>query len=81
MSILDMIRKWFNPSPRKKQSKPGDRAAWIVRGDRVYHLYPGYPSCKRNGKTPIQTTVGKARAQGLRECGMCQEMLYRAGRP
>ncbi len=57
-----------------------DRAAWTVHGGRVYHLYSECPSCKRSGKTPTRTTVSRARASGLRECGMCQEMLDRARR-
>lgn len=81
MRILNMIRKWFKSSPNKKRPKPGDRAAWTVRGGRVYHLYPSCPSCRRHGKTPTQTTVSKARAIGLRECGMCYEMLDRARKP
>ena len=80
MSILDLIRKWFKPSADKKQPKPTDRVVWTVRGGRVYHLYPECPSCKRSRKTPTRTTVSRARAMGLRECGMCQEMLDRARR-
>ena len=82
MNILDRIRKWFKLSADKTQPKPKytDRVVWIVRGGRVYHLYPDCPSCKRSKKTPMRTTVSRARAMGLRECGMCQEMLDRARR-
>lgn len=68
-------------TPRPKVNQPRkERVAWMIPGGRVYHLYPDCPSCKRSGKKPTQTTVSKARDQGLRECGMCQEMIDRARR-
>lgn len=73
--------RFVRPSINVRGSQPRtDRAAWTVRGGRVYHLYSECPSCKRSGKTPTRTTVSRARASGLRECGMCQEMLDRARR-
>lgn len=80
MGLFDVIRKWFKPSSNDKQSKPKDHPSWIVKGGRVYHLYPGCPSCARSGKKPMQTTVSKARAMGLQECKMCHEMIDRAHR-
>lgn len=80
MRILDAIFKWLSSLSETQPSKPKDRQAWIVPGGKVYHLYPGCPTCKRSKKTPIKTTEPKARARGLRECGMCQEMLDRARR-
>lgn len=81
--ILGLQTTPANPmlTPKQKPAQTRtDRAAWTVRGGRVYHLYPTCPSCKRSGKTSTRTTVSKARAMGLRECGMCQEMLDRARR-
>lgn len=69
----------LTPKPRVDQSRK-ERAAWTISGGRVYHLYPDCPSCKHSNRKPIQTTVSQARAQGLRECGMCRETLDRARR-
>lgn len=76
---IDSSNPMFTPKQRPEQPHK-DKAAWTVRGGRVYHLYPTCPSCRKSGKTPTQTTVSRARAMGLRECGMCQEMLDRARR-
>ena len=84
MRILDMLRKWLKKSPTEKPQSPTpkttERVVWAVRGGRVYHLYPECPSCKRSKKTAIRTTISRARAMGLRECGMCRDMIDRARR-
>lgn len=84
-SVFKRIGMWFRTSSEqsesvKVKSQTKERPAWIVRGGKVYHLYPECPSCKRSRKPLIKTTCPKARAKGLRECGMCREMLDRAQR-
>lgn len=90
MILNDTLKRfvdWFRASMEsagttKQNAKPQtkDRPAWAVRGGKVYHLYPECPSCKRSRKTLVKTTRSNARARGLKECGMCREMIDRARR-
>ena len=81
--LVDWFRASMESSGSKKPNvkpKTKDRPAWVVRGGKVYHLYPECPSCKRIRKTLVKTTCVNARARGLKECGMCREMIDRARR-
>ena len=84
-SVFKRIETWFRTSNEQSgsvkanvKSQTKERPAWIVCGGKVYHLYPECPSCKRSRKPLVKTTCAKARDKGLRECGMCREMIDRA---